>query len=180
MTEPWKWLAHHKEFQEKTYGTSFSDFETDYVARTAFVDWNLRGAIHEICEAGEETPWKPWSSRDPVEMWNANRDNFIDEIVDVLHFLASAALAAQATDEEIERRYKAKSATNTQRQEDGYDAFTTKCPECRREMDKAGAYTVMASVRAKEVTTYTLSCNYCREVYEYDVSEGERLPGKSL
>ena len=185
MTETpvWQWLSHHKQFQEGTYGTIFADFESDYAARTEFVSWNLRAAIHELVEAGDETPWKPWSSRDPEEMWKANRDNYAGEIIDVLFFLANAALAVGMTDEEIEQRYKAKAAVNTQRQESGYDAHSTKCPHCTRELDKPGAYEIQdvelhtGLEDNVSIDLYTLVCRSCRETFEYTLATGERLPG---
>lgn len=178
-TPSWQWLAHHKEFQEGTYGTVFSDFETDYTTRTEFVSWNLRAAIHELVEAGDETPWKPWSSRDPREMWEANRDNYAGEIIDVLFFLANAALAVGMTDEEIERRYKAKAAVNTKRQETGYDAHSTKCPHCARELDKPGAYATgrnWPDPRDSSVRIYKLFCLSCEQHFDYRTTDGEPLP----
>lgn len=180
--ETFRWLEFHKNFQEGTYGTDFSAFETDFEKRTEFVAWNLHAAFVELGEATDETPWKPWSSRDKKEMWLANRDRFVTECVDVLFFLGNALNAVKATDLEIAEKYLTKAGVNTTRQETGYDAASTKCPGCKRELDKEGAYTIsedhghMLSFDAPPYDLYTLQCTACLHEFEFNVPDGQRLP----
>lgn len=51
-----------------------------------------------------------------------NRTRVLDEIVDVLHFVANMLVAIGVTDDELEASYKAKQAINRQRQIDRYVA----------------------------------------------------------
>jgi hypothetical protein len=180
--ETFKWLEFHKSFQESTYGTDYAAFENDYAARTDFVHWNCTAAFTELAEALDETPWKPWSSRDKKEAWLANRDNFVAECVDVLFFLANALNAVKATDLEIAEKYMIKAGVNTTRQENGYNAHDTKCPGCKRELDKQGAYTITKdhgeslSLDEPWYGIFTLQCTTCLHEFDYTVSEGVKLP----
>jgi hypothetical protein len=172
--ETFNWLEFHKNFQENTYGTDYSVFETDFDARTEFVQWNLYAAGLELAE--------PWSSRDPKEAWLANRDSFVTECVDVLFFLANALNAVGATDLEIAEKYLAKAGVNTKRQETGYDAHSTKCPGCKRELDKDGAYDIVSSgdertaADGSAFVIFELQCTACGHGFEYTVTDGTWLP----
>lgn len=173
------WLETHREFQESTYGTRFDDFKTDYAARSTFVLWNRMALLHELVEAGDETPWKPWSSRDPKEMWDQNRDRYLAELVDIKFFLANLALAVDATDEEFDQLYAAKTTVNVKRQQTGYDSFATKCVRCRRELDKEGAYETLSAGDPNQVPggrVYLLRCTACQEKFDFYVKDGSYLP----
>lgn len=174
-----KWLEKHKTFQTETYGTDFDAFKTDFAARTAFTTWNMHAAMIELGEATDETPWKPWATYDHGEVWEKNRKNFITENVDALFFIANGLVAAQVTDEELQAAYDAKTSVNIKRQVDGYDASSTKCPGCKRELDKKDAYVTLSEgdpyVRP-DALVYALQCRACDHTFDYTVPNGSELP----
>jgi dimeric dUTPase (all-alpha-NTP-PPase superfamily) len=69
-------------------------------------------------EVPREFHWKYWSHAEPF----VNRERVIDEVVDVMHFLANMLIAVQCDDEEFEAAYKHKQLINFQRQRDKYVA----------------------------------------------------------
>lgn len=93
----------------------------------------------ELHEAMNETGWKPWATSRHV-----NAEAFTKELVDAWHFfmnlmlIGAAALEMNPEDyaDHFTRQYIAKNIVNRQRQEEGYDGVTTKCPGCKREMSE--------------------------------------------
>lgn len=79
----------------------------------------------ELGEALQEVSWKPWASGE----W-LNRDAYIRELIDVLHFWCNLMLIATENPEEILEVYLDKASENAKRQEDGYTGI--KCPSCGR------------------------------------------------
>ena len=77
-----------------------------------FVRWNVLALEDELHEALAETGWKPWSANRHI-----NRDEYIGELVDAVHFLVNLFLVVGATPEEVLERYKSKNAKNHRRQE---------------------------------------------------------------
>lgn len=69
----------------------------------------------EVHEALGEVGWKPWASSRHL-----NRDAFVGELIDALHFLLSLFLLAEAGGEEIMAKYDAKNRVNHERQIKGY------------------------------------------------------------
>lgn len=55
-----------------------------------------------------------------------NRERVLDELVDVLHFVANMLVAIGVTDDEFEAAYQQKQAVNRQRQLDRYVAASGK------------------------------------------------------
>lgn len=136
LVSDWRWLASTRELQRDAFDWDWDkirerDDYLDVVATS--VMQNFTSAVTELGEALAEVGWKPWASRRFV-----NRDAFIEELVDVAHFLANMAVAVDCTDDEWEQRYQAKQQVNRRRQEDGYDGVTGKCPRCHRSYDGAG------------------------------------------
>jgi dimeric dUTPase (all-alpha-NTP-PPase superfamily) len=76
----------------------------------------LRALQEEGRELSEEIPWK-WWSKESLDM-----DAIRVEIVDILHFWLSIALAAGLDAKETHRLYLLKNQVNLDRQESGYDA----------------------------------------------------------
>lgn len=74
----------------------------------------LRALQEEGAELEQELLWK-WWSKDALDLQNIRV-----EIVDLMHFLTSLALAAGLSAEEFHRLYTAKHRVNQQRQEQGY------------------------------------------------------------
>jgi hypothetical protein len=74
----------------------------------------LRALQSESSELEQELLWK-WWSKDKIDLQNIRV-----EIVDLMHFLTSLALAAGLSADEFHRLYTAKHRVNQQRQEKGY------------------------------------------------------------
>jgi len=128
------------ELQLKLQQTVFTDprtYSEDPEARATFVLWNAFAACDEIHEAMQEIGWKPWATSRHL-----NDAAFISEIVDALHFIGNMVLAAaehlDETPEELAAKmwaaYQNKAAKNIQRQLEGYDGASDKCPICHREL----------------------------------------------
>jgi len=101
--------------------------------RAPFVTWNAFAAIAELVEAMQEVGWKPWATSRHL-----NREAFLREIVDALHFIGNLALCAGGhpleLGNELWKLYEQKHEINAQRQRDGYDGVSEKCPHCDREL----------------------------------------------
>lgn len=114
------------ELQRKSFGIDPINLNAqeraDYVRAMAL-------ALHvELDEALLEVSWKPWASG----VW-FNRDAYLMELIDSLHFLINLALVATDDPEEFAAAYFAKADINAARQRNGYTG--EKCPTCGRGHD---------------------------------------------
>lgn len=130
MREDWldEWLRLQNELQRETYGTDVARLDTEQ--RIEFISWNVLALTDELHEALAETGWKPWATSRHI-----NEEAFKDELVDAFHFMGNLILASGMHSDELMSRYRKKRRRNEQRQEDGYDGVTTKCPVCKRALD---------------------------------------------
>ena len=71
--------------------------------------------IHEACELQRLTSWKWWKKPTPFNEQEARK-----ELVDIIHFVVSAAIALDMTPADILEEYEKKNLINHQRQEQGY------------------------------------------------------------
>lgn len=182
MTD-WNWLEDQRKLQVEAYGTDPETLSGD--DRAAYWTEMMYALDDEVHEFGNEVAWKSWAkNRGEI----IDRDAAIGELVDVAFFLGNLLLTLGVTDEEFQSRYKEKLVRNRARQQitEGYDSKKSKCPNCKRELDKPGAY------RSKDVRigtgagtqedvdsgecTYTLICNSCRAQFEYTIAGDEKLP----
>ena len=69
----------------------------------------------ELTELNDELLWK-WWSKDSIDMQNIRV-----ELVDILHFLVSAMIAAGLDAEKVHEIYLQKHAVNVARQDQGYN-----------------------------------------------------------
>lgn len=114
-------------------------FEMSPEELQAFIHWNFMALIKELGEATDEVSWKPWASGEFI-----NYPACLHEMVDAWHFflnlmLAFGAMSGHEEEElgnEFTEYYKLKNAKNLQRQIDGYDGVSTKCPNCKRELSE--------------------------------------------
>lgn len=84
----------------------------------------------ELQEMMDEMSWKPWASAVFF-----NKEAVQGEIIDAWHFLMNLWLATGGTDAEFFEQYLEKRDRNAQRQAEGYDGVSTKCPLCKRAID---------------------------------------------
>jgi dimeric dUTPase (all-alpha-NTP-PPase superfamily) len=87
-------------------------------------------ASDELHEALAEVGWKPWATSRHI-----NRDAYLGELIDVLHFWVNLCLVVGADANEIRERYAEKASRNAKRQAEGYDGVTGKCEACKRALD---------------------------------------------
>lgn len=78
----------------------------------------LRALQGEATELEQELLWK-WWSKDKIDLQNIRV-----EIVDLMHFLTSLALAAGVSADDFHRLYTAKHRVNQDRQDKGYSKAT--------------------------------------------------------
>lgn len=117
------------ELQLKAYGVDPLALEDDEWAD--FIRWNAYALSDELHEATSELGWKPWATSRHI-----NREAFIGEMVDLLHFFANLCLAAGVDGSDLAKAYASKREKNHQRQEEGYTG-TYKCPGCKRDYDES-------------------------------------------
>jgi len=86
---------------------------------------NLEGIADELAEARNETTWKMWTSGSELGSFY-DRDAFVKELVDLMHFWVNLLLLADCSADEVYSRYMKKADVNSKRQLDGYDGRTTK------------------------------------------------------
>jgi hypothetical protein len=125
------WLSTTRELQTKSFGVDPGELEG--AAKADFVVWNHSALSVELGEMMNEYPGaKNWV----VDRSIIDRDAFIGEAVDALHFLGNILAAVQCTDQELTMRYLQKVEKNRARMASGsYDGVSDKCPECHRELE---------------------------------------------
>ena len=121
-------FARQLELQTKSFGVNPSKLTGDDMSR--YVQAMSLGLTDEVHEALNEIGWKPWATSRHV-----NREAFVGELVDALHFLVNLFLLVGADAPEVYERYIEKSQRNKKRQTEGYDGVTGKCPTCSRALD---------------------------------------------
>lgn len=97
--------------------------------RVFIVDMTL-ALQDELHEALAECGWKPWASSRHLD-----KDAFVSELVDALHFLVNLFIVAGASADDVYNAYIAKSEKNAARQQSGYDGVAGKCATCKRALD---------------------------------------------
>ena len=120
------------ELQSDTFGRNFQRMLIS--DRIQFIKEMQQAAVSELGEALDEIGWKSWATSRHI-----NREAFIAELVDVLHFWINMLIAlgddpADIADE-VFRGYLAKRQRNAARQVEGYDGVSTKCSHCGRALD---------------------------------------------
>jgi hypothetical protein len=89
--------------------------------RVEFIRWNVLAAIKELGEMLDSVDgWKPWQNKRDHAGEFKDRDEFAEDGVDALKFVANLLLAAGVTDQELSRIWAFKTQLNAKRQEDGY------------------------------------------------------------
>ena len=91
---------------------SVNDLPNQWIARYA------RALEEELGELKKDVLWK-WWSQDVLDLQNVRV-----ELVDILHFLISAMIAAGLTPEKVYDLYRQKHAVNVRRQDAGYSQAT--------------------------------------------------------
>ena len=119
-----EWLSETKQLQEESFGHQLPKGGADLIE---WIRINTLAATDELHEALNETGWKPWATTTHV-----NREAFIGEVVDALHFIGNLLAGVGCTDSELSAAYYEKMDRNAQRQSEGYTGLD-KCIGCGRD-----------------------------------------------
>lgn len=145
----------------------FTDEERMEVIRT-----NVLALTAELHEAMDETGWKPWASSNHI-----NTAAFHGELVDAWHFFLNLMLHSGMTAADLFKGYMTKWQINMDRQANGYDGITGKCPQCKRAYDdpavrcqppvltEPGSDYIVDSPSWCEVASRPASCPGCKKYY---------------
>lgn len=109
------WLTRTEELQRRAYGTKPSTKEGE--ERVEYIRWNVLAAMRELGETlNEFRGRKPWQTKRDDAGEFKSRDAYVEELVDVMHFIGNLLCAAGVTDAELSRVYADKMAVNAARQ----------------------------------------------------------------
>jgi hypothetical protein len=169
------WLALQHQLQIEAFHADPTELTPE--ERAGFLIWNAFAVEDELHEAMQEVGWKPWASSRHM-----NRAEFIDEIVDAMHFLGNMLLCAMEPEypgegggleglaDDIWVSYRNKVQVNIDRQRDGYDGVSEKCPQCKRQLD-----THIITDDSGPVSEYT-SCSEHGVITRKDFRSGQGIP----
>lgn len=126
-------FENQRRLQEEVYH-ALPDTE-DNEAVVEFIRTNILALEDELHEALAEVGWKPWATSRHV-----NREAFLGEMVDAFHFFINLLIVTGYDGQDLMKAYEQKSMINEQRQIDGYDGISSKCPGCGRALDDPGVF----------------------------------------
>lgn len=116
MTAPlnfFDWLYDTRELQVEAFGVNPGLLEGGEFAE--YIRWNTLAAQVELSEFVQELEWKPWRDGNGRPSPEA-RERAVEELVDVLHFIANLLVANRVSGHELTRAYRAKQQVNRERQ----------------------------------------------------------------
>lgn len=119
-------MAQQLQLQRESFGVDPTSLKDEY--RDTYVQAMALALIVELGEVMQEISWKPWASG----QW-FNREAYLEELIDVLHFWMNLVLVATDKPEELLAAYMIKHDVNAKRQANGYTGLE-KCSECGREL----------------------------------------------
>ena len=109
-------LAAQTASQLDRYGNTLPvDWEPKAVA--GYIRMSVLGAIDELMEVLNEVGWKPWRKAGANEI---NREAYIDELSDVIIFVANLAVAVDCSADELEKAIRKTMEKNERRKAEGY------------------------------------------------------------
>lgn len=106
------WLKETRELQVKSYGKDPASL--DLPEWLTYVREQTLAAFIELAEYIQDIKWKPWA-KSPRFPNVEEREAAIEEMVDVLHFVANNLVALNVTDEEFSEAYEEKMNVNRAR-----------------------------------------------------------------
>lgn len=121
-------LDRQRELQKKHYGVDVTTLSEE--ERAQYIRDMSLALTDELHEALNEVGWKPWATSRHV-----NRQAYLGELIDVLHFWCNLVLIANTSEQELLDMYFAKADKNAKRQMEGYDGVRDKCTTCGRAFD---------------------------------------------
>lgn len=128
-------LLQQQELQQETYGIENFGPGMDPEDRLEQVRVNVLALTDELHEALGCVGWKPWTTSQHFD-----ETQFKGELIDAWHFFMNLMNLGGMTATDLITGYQAKHDRNIQRQEDGYDGVSGKCPRCHKAYDDNGVY----------------------------------------
>ena len=128
-------LVNQNELQLSAYGINIAYMSQE--GRVTFIKEMYIALGAELQEMLNEMSWKPWAS---AEFFNT--EEALGEMVDAWHFIMNILITVgyqhgvgpNELGSLFAEKYYAKSRVNAERQENGYDGVSSKCPSCHREV----------------------------------------------
>lgn len=119
-------LGMQRDLQVNAYGQDPAQLSTEL--KIQFLKDMKLALESELQELIDETDWKPWVQGER----KINYDGAKKELVDVWHFFLNHMLVLNMSTDELYKMYMKKRQVNANRQANGYDGKSTKCPSCKR------------------------------------------------
>ena len=110
------WLEETRELQIQSYGSDPAGL--DLPEWLEYIREQTLAAFVELGEYIQNIKWKPWA-RSAYKPSSVTRAEAIEEMVDVLHFIANNLIALDVTDEELNKSYEYKMQVNRDRMASG-------------------------------------------------------------
>jgi NTP pyrophosphatase (non-canonical NTP hydrolase) len=119
-----EWLASTERLQREEFAIDVPEYDPEGTIAAAignekrreYIESNLLGLMVEAGEVANEFGWKPWKSG----KGNVNRAKALEELVDVMHFIANLLVLLKVDGPELSAAYASKQAENVRRQREGY------------------------------------------------------------
>ncbi len=111
------WLSETKLLQVQAYKKDPGD-AGDVLAWLTYIREQSLAAFVELGEFISTLKWKPWAA-EPRTPTDEEREDAVEEMVDVLHFVANDLVALGVTDSELNRAYIRKMQKNRERMATG-------------------------------------------------------------
>jgi len=125
-------FARQRQLQVESFG--ITPWELKGEDKRAFVVTMALASMAELIEMLAHINWKSWTSDEPGIFYD--RDKYVKEGVDMLHFFVNLMLVADADGNEVYSRYFRKATVNAERQAAGYDGRSTKDPVTGEALDE--------------------------------------------
>lgn len=140
------WLGHMMQLQAELQTFLYGEhpYDLNLEKRIQYIHMMHTALLAEQHELMDEVGWKPWASRRFINDAKAQ-----GEVIDVLHFVLSEALAVGLTPHTLYHKFIEKQERNRQRQREGYTGVTEKCIICGRDTEDVKVATGLAPMPAQ-------------------------------
>lgn len=119
-------LEKQRALQRKSFGVDPHTITGE--DRVKYIRMNSLAAIAELIEALNEVDgWKDWQTERENAGSFKSWENYVGEMVDVLHFVANLLNASGITEEMLRYLFEKKQEENARRQRDGYKGVGIDC-----------------------------------------------------
>lgn len=145
-------LGMQRNLQVEAYGRDPSTLNTS--EKIQFIKDMHIALTDEMHEVLGEIDWKPWTHGER----QINVDGVKKELVDIWHFYMNIMLAVGMSTDELYKMYTKKRQVNANRQANGYDGKSTKCPGCSRALEDIALQEVKLVDSNKTDTVFCVPC----------------------